>query len=147
MDFLVCSYDTTMTPFCILVFVTLLFHIGTHGWEGPRKLLGIHALTSSFLNELKKELFQQQLIQFVSSDFVVMIISSKLETKITWAEHHHVFQYILLATVIYSFAEIYSQKPLNKLSTIPSFVGMERQIKIIVATVFAVFFRAVENAI
>jgi len=135
-----------MTPFCILVFVTLLLHIG-HGWEGPRKLLGIHALTSSFLNELKKELFQQQMIQFVSSDFVVMIISNKLETKICWAENHHVFQYVLLAIVIYSLAEMYSTKPLNKLATIPTFVGMERQIKIIVATMFAVFFRAVENAI
>lgn len=134
-----------MLPFCIFVFVTLLFHIG-YSWEGPRKLLGVHALTSSILNELKKELFQQQLIQLVSSDFIV-IISSKLETKMSWAENHHVFQYILLAIVIYSFAEIYSQKPLNKLSTIPTFVGMERHIKIIVATVFAVFFRAVENAI
>ena len=128
-----------------LVFVSLLLHIA-HGWEGPRKLLGVHALTSSVLNELKKELFQQQLIQLVSSDFIV-IISSKLETKISWAEKHHVFQYVLLAIVIYSFAEIYSQKPLNKLSTIPTFVGMERHIKIIVATVFAVFFRVVENAI
>lgn len=132
--------------FGLFLFTLLILPIA-HGWKGPRKLLGIHALTSSFLTEMKKELFQQQLLQLVSSDSVVMIISSKLETKMAWTENHHTFNYICLAIVIYCCAEIYSSKPLKKLATISTFVGMERQFKIIVATTFMVFFRAVENAI
>ena len=114
---------------------------------GPRKLLEIHALTSSFLNELKKEIFQQQLLQLVSSDSVVMIVSSNLETKMSWTENHHTFNYICLAILIYSCAEIYSTTSLKKLVTIPTFVMMERRSRIVITTMFMVFFRAVENAI
>jgi|688.fasta_scaffold745943_1 hypothetical protein len=134
-----------MSAITLSILLTLAH--GAYGWEGPRKLLGIHALTSSFLNEMKKELFQQQLLQLISSDSVIMIISSKLETKMSWSENHHTFNYICLVIIIYSCAEIYSTKPLKKLATIPMFVGMARQFRIVVATMFMVFFRAVENAI
>ena len=117
------------------------------GWVGPRKVIGMHALTSSFLNEMKSELFQQQILQLLSSDSIIMIISSNLETKMYWTKNHHTLNYIFLAIVIYSCAEIYSTRPLKKLVALPAYVRMARQFKIVIATMFMVFFRAVENAI
>ena len=138
-------YSSFMTATQILVLFTLA-HVA-YGWDGPRKLIGVHALTSAFLNEFKNELLQQQLLNLISSDSVIMIISSKIETQLSWTENHHTLNYACLAIVIYSCAEIYSTKPLKKLATIPSFVAMSRKFRIILATVFMVFFRSVENAI
>jgi hypothetical protein len=109
-----------------------------------RKLLGIHAITSSTVNEIRDEVFRQQLDNLFSSPSILFHFS---ETVDSWNQDNHLLYSIIGTGSICLMTEIYTRTYLKKLVDIPQYVSLRRNFRIGVATFLCIFFRSVDNVI
>jgi hypothetical protein len=109
-----------------------------------RKLLGIHAITSSTVNEIRDEVFRQQLDHLISSPSILFNFSETLES---WNQDNHLLYSIIGICSVCLMTEIYTRTYLKKLVDIPQYVSLRRNFRIGIVTFLCIFFRSVDNVI
>ena len=109
-----------------------------------RKLLGIHAITSSTVNEIRDEVFRQQLDHLISSPSILFNFSETVES---WNQDNHLLFSIIGICSVCLMTEIYTRTYLKKLVDIPQYVSLRRNFRIGFVTFLCIFFRSVDNVI
>ena len=128
----------------IVVWFTVQIYFVTAWNTNIRRLLGIHAFTSSASKEIRDEVFQQQLGNLVSSDSILFNFS---ETIDSWTRDNHLLYSVVGFCTVIGIVELYNKTSLNKLLDIPEYVSLRRSFRIGFVIFLCIFFRSVDNAI
>ena len=107
-----------------------------------RSTLSIHAITSSLIDQLKKDTFQKQ---------IEILLTSNVLNNNTY--NSEILKLYILNTLIFILAwwgyEIYNspKSALCKLNKFTDYKEKQKIIKIFIVTIIFIFFRNIENAI